>query len=944
MKPRIALFFSIVIAFGAFAPAAPAQPTRTIVVQQFDDAPDGQGGSDTNFDQQFQDPALNDNGQISFSAELLNGFNGIYRTDGATTVQIARWGDPAPDTGSVDNGFFGFLLGKVTWLNDNGQVAFRADIVDSGGIGQGHGVWIGDGTDLAQVIRSGQQAPDGNGTFFASGSSANIEGFNDRGEIVFRTRLDATTQGLDDDDIVLRGSASGLETVAREGTDFDVVGGPVKLGPTGHVLLRADPDIDNPPDAGLYVWTGTSYNLIAAPYDTPSPGGFEFETVGAQAGALNASDEVAWKSTLRNAMTGDFEGRGIFVGSPSGIVRIARTGDAAPDGTGGFDGTFSDVNGNLEIPLNDAGQVAFVADLEGNSGGFEGLFRGDGGETVAIARVGDPAPDGNGSFNGIGSFAIDALGRVIFSATLTGTDGGSGDDTGLFLYDDTAGLMTVVREDGPLDGATVEQFLPWLPPGPIENAGFNNLSQAAFGFSTTIGIQGIALYDPDLQTEPPPPPVENCVNGVDDDGDGDVDSDDADCPEKLLVRCLHDPLFPAESSQTVRLRAEAVDQDGQPFEAASVEVWRETDTQSPAAAANDSDIVDLVLVADDDFGYACRAEHNGLTAFSGWRRVQAGGSIVGFPAEPVLFNGPFDRKIDLVFFASEFDYSSVDDPEFLRDVRNLLYEGYFRIPWFIEHQDMFNVWIGTDFGNARPTGGASDPCVRQPPSNLRRDYLFAQVAGIVHSSVCRDNAGAYEFTIETQPGRLEVLAHESGHKPFGLPDEYCCDGGYYTLPKFSSLYVDQPACWSGAVALGFDPEACTAFTDVDSDDWWLFEPRKKTLSPQPGDLMQQSGCTIPADPAWFPILSHCTQVSPDFSGTDPDPNGLLACAEYGQTYFTDPDGLPDSDDENIWLCTRAGNANNSVWVDRSHKDRYRIGDSERMRMTWFLNRCLAREC
>jgi len=919
-----------------------AQPTRTIVVQQFDDAPDGQGGSDTRFGDEFRRPVLNDNGEVAFTADLVNGLNGIYRTDGTSMVQIARTNDPAPD--ATGNGFLDINPNIALRLNQSGKVPFKAAIEDGSGVFQGQGVWIGDQADLEQVVRTGQTAPDGNGTV----DSLSVDGFNDNGEAAFGIRLDDTANGHEDDDLIVRATTSDIETVAREGTHFDDINiSVVLLNENGRVVFEADPDSQKPPGVGMYVWDGASSSLIAEQYSTISPGGFEFTSFSNQT-HLNASDEVAWRSGLRDPSTFEGIGSGIFRGNASAITRIARRGDSAPDGNGGFDGTFT-VFGQF-YPMNDAGQVAFQANLEGNSDGFYGLFRGDGNETVAIVRLGDPAPDGNGTFSSLGPFGINAQGQVLFTASLTNTANGSDDDRGLFLYDESAGLLTAVRDGGTLEGATVDQYNDWLPPRSIEAVGFNDSGKAAFTFVTTLGINGIAVYDPDLPTEPPPPPVEDCVNGIDDDGDGDVDSADADCPDKLLVRCLHDPLFPAESNQTVQLRAQAVDQDGRPFEAAMVEVWRENDTTAPGASGANTDIVDLAFVADSDFGYSCRAEHNGLTAFSGWRRVQAGGPLVGFPANPVLLNpGSFDRNVDLVFFPSDFDYASVEDPEFIRDVRNLVYEGYFRIPWFIEHQDMFNVWLGKDFGTAEPDPDDTDPsdgisCLREPPPNFLRDYLFAQVAGIVHSTPCRDNAGSNSFTVETQPGRLQVVAHEAGHNPFGLPDEYCCDGGYYTVPRFSSLYVEEPACWSGATMLGFDPSACTAFTDVDSDDWWLFEPRKRPLSPQPGDLMQQTGCTIAADPALFPNLSHCTQVPADFSGNDPDPNGLLACNDYGQTYFADPDGMPDGTDENLWLCIRSGNAASAVWVDRSFKDQYRIGDSERGRMTWFLSRCLAGEC
>ena len=274
-----------------------AQPTRTIVVEQFDDAPDGEGGSDTRFDDTFQYPVLNDDGEVAFSVDLVDGLlSGLYRTDGTTTVQIARERDPAPDATGADTDFFENLLFEVPRLNDSGQVAFAANLQDESFDYAGQGIWIGDGTNLDQVVRSGQTAPDGNGTFPALVHSFFVDGFNDNGEVVFDIRLDDTANGSADDTIIVRATSSGIETVAREGTHFDeVFGSRVLLNENGHVFFEADPDSEEPPDLGMYIWDGQSSSLIAEQNSTLSPGGFEFDNFSDQT-HLNALDEVAWRS------------------------------------------------------------------------------------------------------------------------------------------------------------------------------------------------------------------------------------------------------------------------------------------------------------------------------------------------------------------------------------------------------------------------------------------------------------------------------------------------------------------------------------------------------------------------------------------------------------------------------------------------------------------------
>ena len=74
----------------------------------------------------------------------------------------------------------------------------------------------------------------------------------------------------------------------------------------------------------------------------------------------------------------------------------SRSDETVPDGNGTFSGEF-----RLGHPtINDAGDVAFFSFIGGSSGGEdenEGVFLGNGVETVQIAHEGQSAPDGNES-------------------------------------------------------------------------------------------------------------------------------------------------------------------------------------------------------------------------------------------------------------------------------------------------------------------------------------------------------------------------------------------------------------------------------------------------------------------------------------------------------------------------------------------------------------------
>lgn len=82
--------------------------------------------------------ALLNDGRVAFIASLVGGGRGVFLSDGTTTIEIATTADP--DLNDIE--FFGPAA------NDDGLVVFRG--FDATGF---RAVWIGDGTDLAIVVR-----------------------------------------------------------------------------------------------------------------------------------------------------------------------------------------------------------------------------------------------------------------------------------------------------------------------------------------------------------------------------------------------------------------------------------------------------------------------------------------------------------------------------------------------------------------------------------------------------------------------------------------------------------------------------------------------------------------------------------------------------------------------------------------------------------------------
>ena len=328
----------------------------------------------------------------------------------------------------------------------------------------------------------------------------------------------------------------------------------------------------------------------------------------------------------------------------------------------------------------------------------------------------------------------------------------------------------------------------------------------------------------------------------------------------LAVACLHNPIYPPNVGDQVTITATTIDDDGNALTADLIEIWVDDRSWPTAETQNQSSLTHQFQADNETFSYACHAarlDEQGMweSHFSRWRTVDVGSpEIPKFPAIPALFHGPFEDKIDIVFFFDQDEYTGFEDLAFHQDIDILLRDGLFTVPWFVKFQHFFNFWIGKLPGNSGPDPNDTDAsdglrCLRQAPSPFGAPgsggyailYPFADAGAIVHRANCRDNAGSPGvFTIEAD-ANPQVFAHEMGHRPFGLADEYCCGsfGGYYRNEPFANLYGTEANCLSFALIRGFDPLQCRSFVDtrpMTPEDWWIWEP-----STVARDLMQQNG-------------------------------------------------------------------------------------------------------
>ena len=256
------------------------------VVREGMTIPDGTGQFDV-----FQNSwNINDTGKIAFNATLRNTSlstnKGIYVGDGNTLTTIARKGQ------STNTGDGVFVDLDEIGINSSGQVAFSATATSGELLLRNT-----NGINTA-IVRSADQAPDGNGTFTAFDRIQ----INDIGQVLFEADIQNTFSGNTESGIFLGDGTSTL-TIARQGDavqNFDGVyrtASSRSLSDSGQVLFFAVYDkADNTTGFGLFVGDGTETLAIAT--NGQSLLGSEIESATATNKGLNNYGQVAYVAEL----------------------------------------------------------------------------------------------------------------------------------------------------------------------------------------------------------------------------------------------------------------------------------------------------------------------------------------------------------------------------------------------------------------------------------------------------------------------------------------------------------------------------------------------------------------------------------------------------------------------------------------------------------------------
>jgi hypothetical protein len=329
------------------------------------------------------------------------------------------------------------------------------------------------------------------------------------------------------------------------------------------------------------------------------------------------------------------------------------------------------------------------------------------------------------------------------------------------------------------------------------------------------------------------------------------------------IQCTHTPLIPGPSGN-VTINATSLDGALAQKVADTLEIYVTELTSlatppppsgTPALSASSNS---LLTHTDGPFAvgfaYGCRAVDDGTPIWSGWKSVAPLPPMAGETIQAVGVTGPVASRLDVVFIGDQDNFAGPTVAALQTNVANVISGGYWGLDAFLANQDKMNFWLAGSLGDAEAFSSGSCPHVAPATWNLL--YVFADAGAILHTDTFRDCATPNQglFSTEPTPASFGTLRHETGHRPFGLADEYCdkrpgsastvCDGGYFQAAPFPNLYETLLFCQADLANVG--NSACQTFTsDSDGGTWFVSDPVSNDLMvdntvPQNGDTRRMN--------------------------------------------------------------------------------------------------------
>jgi len=166
-------------------------------------------------------------------------------------------------------------------------------------------------------------------------------------------------------------------------------------------------------------------------------------------------------------------------------------------------------------------------------------------------------------------------------------------------------------------------------------------------------------------------------------------------------------------------------------------------------------------------------------------------------AAPIYVQGDPNRLLDFVFIRDDRLKTAAQQQAFRQSCKKMITDAIINIDSLSSSgkeihlfSSAYNFYINPDPGHA----SSYNPPSLNPPHTQPKNWKnisFAEVKAILHNEKLIDWSMYGSGPFSSHMNNPGTMRHESGHKAFNLADEYCCNGGYYSVPPYPNLWNSE---------------------------------------------------------------------------------------------------------------------------------------------------------